>query len=740
MKALKGLLLVVGLVIFFALPCYTGEYTIFGPSRHDRGTGKPVAESGTFTSPVTGSDFTLKLHNGDDQGGSRVSSAAITLNGSQILGPSDFNQQVGLLERKVSLGSSNDFSVLLSSAPGSFLDLTITGVDNVPPRISITDPQSGSATEAEKISISGTVKDETPVTVTVNGIPAVLNGESFAVSGIPLEVGNNTITATATDLGKNVSTSTITVTRTVPRPRIEPQPQGSFGSKYEDLIPSDATIKSYDPKRFSLVTGAVKEMKGLPLQGVTVSVGASSCVECHGQKYGTVKTDAEGRFTIPVEGGGTLSVVFRKDGLITSHRQVYVPWNDIAVAETVQMLPYDTASTTVTFDGNPQTVVVHRSTQTSDEFGSRSATIVFNGDNKAYAVDAGGNVIRKLDSITTRATEFTTPQSMPAALPPASAYTFCSEFSVDGVERVRFEKPVTAWVNNFLGFKVGSAVPVGYYDRDRGVWVPSDNGKVVRLLDMNGDGVVDALDATGDNLPDDLNGNGFFSDEVQGLNDPAKYPPNVTFWRFSVIHFTPWDCNWPYGPPSDATPPNPSGEPDVDQQLNENDDCQSAINSTVEDRSRIFHEDIPIPGTDMTLHYASNRVKGYISNIVVPASGATVPSSLKSIIVNVTVAGRVFETTLPPLPNQKAEFIWDGLDQLGREVAGTTTAKISIGFVYGTVYTNPSGFDRAFAQAGSTFTGVMARQEVISWKHFEKKIDVKGLGLIAEGWSLSDHH
>ena len=112
-------------------------------------------------------------------------------------------------------------------------------------------------------------------------------------------------------------------------------------------------------------------------------------------------------------------------------------------------------------------------------------------------------------------------------------------------------------MDNFLGFDVGEVVPVGYYDRDIGEWIPSDNGVVVKLLDTDTDGIVDALDADGDDQADDLNENGSFSDEVTGLDDPIKYPPGATFWRVAVTHFTPWDCNWPYGPPADAIDPNP---------------------------------------------------------------------------------------------------------------------------------------------------------------------------------------
>ncbi len=518
-----------------------------------------------------------------------------------------------------------------------------------------------------------------------------------------------------------------------PKITVEPLPEGSFGKQYEDLTPQNATIKSYDPKRFSIITGFVKDRARNPLSGVKISIHNHS-------EYGTALTDAQGRFSIPVDGGGTITVVYEKSGFITTHRQVYVPWNDIATTETIQMIPEDTISTTFAFDGNPSTIIAHKSSAIADENGSRSLTMVFSGDNKAYAKNSDGTEVI-LSSITTRATEFETPESMPAKLPPNSAYTYASELSVDGAKNVRFEKPVIVYVDNFLGFKVGEKVPVGYYDRDRAVWVPSDNGVVVKLLDTNGDGIVDALDSTGDGLPVDLNGNGSFSDEVAGLSDPNKYKPNSTYWRVKISHFTPWDCNWPYGPPSDATPPNPTGQPSSDGQQDK-DDCNKT-NSYCESRNRIFHEDIPIPGTDMTFHYASNRVKGYKSAITIPASGSTVPSSLKSIIVQMDVAGRKFETTLSPLPNQKAEFVWDGLDYLGNTV-GSTTASISIGFVYQAVYYSGGNFTQAFAQAGSEVTGIRARQEVISWKRstmiVQKGEAITSIAAFGNGWTLSAHH
>jgi hypothetical protein len=515
-------------------------------------------------------------------------------------------------------------------------------------------------------------------------------------------------------------------------PPVEPQPEGSFGEQYQDLIPPDVTIQSYDQKRFSLITGLVQNLGGSPINDVSVNILSHP-------EYGTAKTDAEGRFFIPVEGGATLTVTYKKDGLITTHRKVYVPWNDITIAETIEMIPEDTKSTTFTLDGNPSTVLTHESTIYTDDRGSRSSTLVLTGDNRAYSVDASGNVIQELTTITIRATEFTTENSMPEKLPPNSAYTYCVELSVDGDPRVRFDKPVILWVDNFLGFNVGEAVPVGYYDRDRGVWVPSDNGVVVQLLDTNSDGTVDALDANGDGQPDDLNNNGSFNDEVIGLNVPQRYTPGSTFWRVAITHFSPWDCNWPFGPPADAISPNPQGVPYVDQQKCEGEDCQNT-GSVIEVRSRIFHEDIPIPGTDITLHYASNRVKGFQSKITIPASGPTVPASLKGINVKVEVAGRTIEQILSALPNQKQEFVWDAMDSLGRQVDGPVNARVSIGFVYDAVYLSAGNFQQAFAQAGGQVTGIRARQEVISWKYYDIAIAAKPGGIIAEGWTLSNHH
>ncbi|MBW2406922.1 MAG: hypothetical protein JRF17_06100, partial [Deltaproteobacteria bacterium] len=365
-------------------------------------------------------------------------------------------------------------------------DVTITVTDpNAAPTVTMT-PYSASITQGGSILLTWNSQRAQSAFID-HGVGSVPVNGSITVS--PDHSIIYTITVTGTT-GSSSAQAKIQVTGNP-----APLPEGSFGKQYEDLIPTDATVDEYDTKRFSLITGLVRSIDDSPIPDVSVTQ--------HGHpEYGTVSTDTQGRFFFPIEGGTTLTVVYQKDGFITAHRKVYVPWNDIAIAETIQMIAEDPVATTVTFDGNPDTVVTHQSTQVTDEFGSRSATLVFTGDNHAYLVDENGNDVHELTTIMTRATEYTTPESMPAKLPPTSAYTYCAEFSVDGVQRVRFEKPVTIWLDNFLNFDVGIAIPVGYYDRDKGVWVPEKNGIVVKLLDTDSDGIVDALDGSGDDQPD----------------------------------------------------------------------------------------------------------------------------------------------------------------------------------------------------------------------------------------------
>ncbi len=449
-------------------------------------------------------------------------------------------------------------------------------------------------------------------------------------------------------------------------------------------------------------------------------------------------------------------IYFLNRTAVTAHRQIGVHWNDIAVTGQVKMLEFQEPSRIVektrsssksgSFSNNNTTT--YRSQETNDKAGSRACTVVLKGSTKIYTGSKGR--MAKVASQTPQisAVEYTTPESMPAQLPPNSAFTYCVDLSVNGEEHAEFDEPVAIWVENFLDFKVGEPVPVGHYNRDKAVWEPSDNGVVVRLLDTDSDGVVDGVDADDDGQPDDLNGNGLFTDEVAGLGDPNHYPPGETFWRVMVSHFSPLDLNWPYGPPSGAIGASFESFPDSSDQEPEytvKEDCNST-GSIIKDRKGTLHQDMPIPGTDLFLHYASQAATGYTYQFSVKAIGEDVPDNLKGVDVKVEIAGRTVELNerLAPLPDQVVEINWDGLDFSGERVVGPTTAKISIGFVYDAVYyESDEEREQAFAQFGEGVgtTLNMGDGEITAWSHSQKVIysHIRP-DAIAEGWTISNHH
>src|SRR5205085_720770 len=136
-------------------------------------------------------------------------------------------------------------------------------------------------------------------------------------------------------------------------------------------------------------------------------------------------------------------------------------------------------------------------------------------------------------------------KAMPGELPPTSAYTYAVELSADeaiaaGAKSVTFSQPVIQYVENFLNFPVGIGVPVGFYDRDRAAWVPSDDGRVIRIIGVTGGLAV--VDSVGTHSLPSLT----LSDaERQQL--AVLYQPGQTLWRVSIAHLSTPDYNWPYG-------------------------------------------------------------------------------------------------------------------------------------------------------------------------------------------------
>ncbi len=509
---------------------------------------------------------------------------------------------------------------------------------------------------------------------------------------------------------------------------------------------AEGTIEA---RRVAVIRGQVKGRDGNPIGGVTITILGH-------QEFGQTLTRIDGMFDMAVNGGGLLTVNYQKDGYLPAQRQVQTPWRDYVRADDVVLVPYDTFISAVALGASVTQVA--RGSSVTDADGTRQATILFPPGTQGAMVMPDGTAQPLLSAIHVRATEYTVgpdgPKAMPAALPPTSGYTYAVELSVDeavmaGATSVQFDRPVAFYVENFLGFAVGGIVPVGYYDRTKGVWVPSDNGKVVQIVSITG-GLAD-LDTNGDGVADDvatLAALGVTDEERARL--AATYSVATTLWRVPITHFSPWDCNWPYGCEGDCPAPNP--DPPTPPDPTPNPDCDSG--SIIDCQNQGLGEAAEVTGTPYTLHYSSIRVPGNVAarTVTIPASGATVPSNVIGIEIRIEIAGRTIRQSLPALPYQKYVFTWDGKDAYGRPVQGGATATTMVGWVYRAVYLEPSarGGSRSFAAmssgsgGGGVFVPIPTRAEGMpfwrtqTWTVTLGFWDAGALG--PSGWSLDVHH
>lgn len=497
-----------------------------------------------------------------------------------------------------------------------------------------------------------------------------------------------------------------------------------------------------DPRRVAVLRGRVLDREGAPLPGARVTVLGHT-------ELGSTLSRADGLFDLAVNGGGPVTLAYEKDGYLTAQRRVEAPWRDYAWADDVALVPFDPVVTAVA-SGSP-VLQTARGSRSEDEDGARTATLLFPAGTEASMVLPDGST-QPLASFNVRATEYTVgpngPAAMPAPLPTTTGYTYAVELSVDeavaaGAKEVRFSKPVLSYVENFLGFPVGEAVPAGYYDRSLGAWVPSDNGRVIAVLSVTG-GLAE-LDLDGRGAPADplaLEALGITDDERRQL--AALYQPGQSLWRVPVSHFTPWDYNWPYAPPLDAEPPK-QPEPEPDDEREEDPDCQGG--SIIDCQNQALGESVPLAGTSLALHYRSERTVGRVAALRVPISlsGAQVPVSLEEIRLRIYGAGRSFEWTYPAAPNQKHLFVWDRKDSYGRIVQGRIDLTVIIDYIYPALMMSAGDRERSFARlSGVPLQDVRARQKIIISQGFDIPIGPLGVWNAAQaglgGWTLDRHH
>ena len=498
------------------------------------------------------------------------------------------------------------------------------------------------------------------------------------------------------------------------------------------------------PERAALIRGQVTDQTGAALSGVTVSV-------LNHPEYGQTLTRADGWFDLVVNGGGLMTLNYQTSGRFPAQRQVKVQWQDYAFTDDVALIPPDPQVTPIDLSDPSAPMQVAQGSLVSDANGPRQATVLFPQGTQAEMVLPDGSV-QPLTTLNVRATEYTVgdlgPAAMPGALPPSSAYTYAVELSADealaaGATQVRLSQPIPMYVDNFLGFPVGTDVPVGAYDLSQGVWVPADNGETIEIVSVT-NGVAE-VDIDGDGLaeaPATLAALGITDAERSQL--ATLYTPGHSVWRMTLTFFSRWDMNWPGGPPADAVAPNgPPLDAAIDDTL---DTPDMAADSGIAFQNQSLSQQVSLTGTPFRLHYQSERVPGRqaAATIDIPLSGPTIPASLKEIILEIQVAGRQFTQPFPPQPNLVTTFTWDGLDAYGREVNGQQTVNVIIEFLYDLVYMEPAQVAEAFGQLSGiplARSSATPRAEVGTGRRWEGVLgtwDVRGQGL--GGWSLDSQH
>ena len=492
-------------------------------------------------------------------------------------------------------------------------------------------------------------------------------------------------------------------------------------------------------RRVAVLRGQVIDRQGTPLPGAIISI-------VNHPELGQTISRADGLFDMAVNGGGNLTVRYEKPDYLPVQRKINTPWRDYEWLPTVAMIQLDSKVTTIDLTAATATRVAQGSVVADDD-GQRRTTILFPADVEATMILPDGSN-QPLTTLSVRATEYTVgvngPKAMPGPLPGTSGYTYAVELSVDealaaGAKEVRFSRALPVYVDNFLGFPVGGVVPVGYYDGEKSAWIPSDNGRVVKILSIT-DGLA-AMDLDGSGQPADaaaLAALGITDEERRHL--AGLYQPDQTFWRVPISHFSPWDCNWPYGPPATARPPRIS-KPVVEKNL---DDPAIRCGSIIECQNQVLGESVPVVGTPFTLNYKSDRVPGRqaANHLELTLSGDTISEDLKRIDLEIFVAGRKVVESFSPAANLKHTFIWDGKDAYGRTLLGRQPVQVRVGHVYQGVYYEPDDSDRSFGiPTGIPITGSRARQEVTLWDEWQDSIstmDIRSQGF--GGWTLSGHH
>ncbi|MGC4068861.1 MAG: RHS repeat-associated core domain-containing protein [Polyangiaceae bacterium] len=446
----------------------------------------------------------------------------------------------------------------------------------------------------------------------------------------------------------------------------------------DNPLQKDADPTAFEAKRVAMLRGRVIDAKGEPIAGARVSIAGH-------KEFGYTLSRSDGFYDLAVNGGSRLLVDVALADHLAAQRVITPGWQRQHYLGEVGLIEAsDETSRVSAGSGDSQAI---SGPSRSDDYGDRKPLVIFQPDTEARAVLADGSE-EKLSSLTVTVTEFPiadAQQYLPGS-PQATGLSYGLDFTVKeakelGASHVAFSSPVSIYVENFLGLPVGTNLPLGYYDSEKGQWEQGSGGQVIEVVDVEDGRAV--VDVDGDGAPESLSQLEDLGITESDLEQLAKrYEAGTELMQGRVSHFSAYAAQVNLKAPKGALPPNAASL----QAIVDRPTRRGAV--LVEPRAVV--QDLPITGTSYSLTYQSNRTTGFEAGFTmdVPIVPAVVPPGLKRATAQVSIAGRVYTAKFEAKPNQVYTVTWDGLDAFGRLRQGPERAEIFVSYVYNGVLPN----------------------------------------------------
>jgi RHS repeat-associated protein len=553
----------------------------------------------------------------------------------------------------------------------------------------------------------------------------------------------------------------------------------------------DCTGAAFDERRTALVQGRVVDISGEPLPGAKVVARSltGDATTSEPESFGSTRSRQDGRFDLLVNAGSTVVLEFELAGYLPVQRREEPDANAV----------WPTADVVLTPEGEEvalsRSTTQWTSTSTSpveDADGERSVTLMMQPGTSVRV----NNTPVTASSLSIQVTEFTVgsaedagspygADAMPASLPPATAFTYAVDISLQTTAAgahpsVTFTasdtnaapKPIVLYLDNFLDFPVGASVPVGYYDYFAAAWRPEFDGMVVEVTGIDSSGAATFSQATWDAFADRASGGDLAArglpltssdvllaerqrlatERFEGVPAGTTFAEPTTFWRVPLSHFSTFDFNpsgvWQTNVPE---PDDDEARPDFAMAPRE---CPTTIAGSIVECDRgVLSEVIELPGTGLSLSYSTDRLAATNRSMQFGFSCGAL--ALGDYRLRVTIAGRIYDTDeiverFCDTMDQRAQVVWDGRDLGGRAVEGAVgvhvwLAKHSVQLIRTCAWndrTRTFGDPASGCPAGESTdferrTGGAYR--VVTWSGQMASLPAGASGF-GEGWVLSGVH